>query len=53
MLRIGETDPHIREAEQRLKAEGLVKKRDRVVIVSGTKAAQIGGTNLLKLHEIR
>ncbi|MFY4731001.1 pyruvate kinase [Nitrospira sp. BLG_2] len=53
MLRIGETDPHIREAEQRLKAEGLVNKGDRVVIVSGTMAAQIGGTNLLKLHEIR
>jgi pyruvate kinase len=53
MLRIGETDPHIREAEQRLKAEGLVNKGDKVVIVSGTMAAQIGGTNLLKLHEIR
>jgi pyruvate kinase len=52
MLRIGETDPHIREAEQRLQAEGLVNKGDRVVIVSGTMAAQIGGTNLLKLHEI-
>ncbi|HWF60785.1 MAG TPA: pyruvate kinase [Nitrospira sp.] len=53
MLRIGETDPHIREAEQRLKAEGLVNKGDKIVIVSGTMAAQIGGTNLLKLHEIR
>jgi pyruvate kinase len=53
MLRIGETDPHIREAEQRLKKEGLVNKGDKVVIVSGTMAAQIGGTNLLKLHEIR
>ncbi|MBX3330370.1 MAG: pyruvate kinase [Nitrospira sp.] len=53
MLRIGETDPHIREAEQRLKAEGLVNKGDKVVIVSGTMAAQVGGTNLLKLHEIR
>ncbi|HEU5408787.1 MAG TPA: pyruvate kinase [Nitrospira sp.] len=52
MSRIGETDPHIREAEQRLKAEGLVNKGDKVVIVSGTMAAQIGGTNLLKLHEI-
>ncbi|HWG96376.1 MAG TPA: pyruvate kinase [Nitrospira sp.] len=52
MLRIGETDPHIREAEQQLKAEGLVNKGDKVVIVSGTMAAQIGGTNMLKLHEI-
>ncbi len=52
MLRIGETDPHIREAEQRLKAEGLVNKGDKVVIVSGTMAAQIGGTNMLKLHEV-
>lgn len=52
MSRIGETDPHIREAEQRLKAEGLINKGDKVVIVSGTMAAQIGGTNLLKLHEI-
>ncbi len=52
MLRIGETDQHIREAEQRLKAEGLVSHGDKVVIVSGTMAAQIGGTNLLKLHEI-
>lgn len=52
MSRINEDDPRIHEAEQRLKAEGLVTHGDKIVIVSGTMASRPGGTNLLKLHEV-
>jgi pyruvate kinase len=48
----GHTDAWIDEAEQRLKTKGLVKRGETVVIVSGTKAGQAGGTNFVKLHEI-
>lgn len=52
MLRGGPSEAWIQEAERRLKAEGLVKARDKIVIVSGTMAGQVGGTNMLKLHEV-
>ncbi len=52
MSRIGENDPRIHEAEQRLKAEGLISRGDKIVSVSGTMAGQTGGTNLVKLNEI-
>jgi pyruvate kinase len=42
----------IQEAEQRLKTEHVIKTGDRIAVVSGTMAGQVGGTNTLKLHEI-
>lgn len=52
MPQVEQTDARIKEAEHVLKAEGLVTAGDRLVIVSGTLAAQPGRTNLLKLHEV-
>jgi len=52
MPQVEQTDARIKEAERVLKAEGLVTVGDRLVIVSGTLAAQPGRTNLLKLHEV-
>jgi len=52
MPQVEQTDARIEEAERRLKSAGLVKRGERVVILSGTRAAQPGGTNLIKLHEI-
>ncbi|WP_447978505.1 pyruvate kinase [Candidatus Nitrospira bockiana] len=49
---ITDTDHRIREVELRLKAEGLVKTGDRIVIISGALVGQRGGTNLMKLHEV-
>lgn len=49
---ITDTDARLREVELRLKAEGLVKAGDRLVIVSGALVGQRGGTNLMKLHEV-
>ena len=50
---IVETDPRIREVERRLKGEGLIEKSQRIVIVSGALAGQKGGTNLMKLHDVK
>ena len=52
MPQVDQTDARIEEAERRLKLAGLVKHGERIVILSGTHAAQPGGTNLIKLHEI-
>ncbi len=52
MRQIDQTDERIREAERRLKAEGLAKTGERIVILSGTQISQPGGTNLMKLHEV-
>lgn len=52
MPQVDHTDARIEEAERRLKVAGLVKPGERIVILSGTRAAQPGGTNLIKLHEI-
>jgi pyruvate kinase len=49
---IEQTDARISAVECRLKAEGLAKTGDRIVIVSGALVGLRGGTNLLKLHEI-
>jgi pyruvate kinase len=49
---IEQTDARISEVERRLKAEGLAKTGDRIVIVSGALVGQRGGTNLMKLHEV-
>ena len=53
MEEIEHTDARVEEAERRLKAEGLAKRGDRIVILSGTRVGQPGGTNLIKLHEVR
>jgi pyruvate kinase len=53
LRRIEQTDERVDEAERRLKEEGLVKKGERIVILSGTRISQPGGTNLMKLHEVR
>ena len=50
MEQIVQTDERVSEAERRLKAEGLVKPGQRIVILSGTRIAEPGGTNLMKLH---
>jgi pyruvate kinase len=52
MPQITQTDERVSEAERRLKAEGLVKAGQRIVILSGTRIGQPGGTNLMKLHEV-
>jgi pyruvate kinase len=52
LAQISNTDERINEAERRLKAEGLVKSGQRIVILSGTRIGQPGGTNLMKLHEV-
>jgi len=49
---IDATDERVREAERRLKQEGLVITGQRIVILSGTVVGQPGGTNFLKLHEV-
>jgi pyruvate kinase len=53
MRQIQQTDERVDEAERRLKEEGLVKKGERIVILSGTRISQPGGTNLMKLHEVQ
>jgi pyruvate kinase len=52
MQQIAETDERVHEAERRLKAEGLVKTGERIVILSGTHIGRPGGTNLIKLQEV-
>ncbi|WP_455378367.1 pyruvate kinase alpha/beta domain-containing protein, partial [Petrachloros mirabilis] len=34
------------------KSENLVKSGERIVILSGTRIGEPGGTNLMKLHEV-
>lgn len=52
MAQISNTDERVDEAERRLKAEGLVTPGQQIVILSGTRIGQPGGTNLMKLHEV-
>ena len=52
MQEIAQTDERVHEAERRLKAEGLVKSGERIVILSGTSIGKPGGTNLIKLQEV-
>lgn len=52
MVQIPTTDERVSEAERRLKTEGLVTAGQRIVILSGTRIGQPGGTNLMKLHEV-
>ena len=41
MQQIAQTDERIHEAERRLKAEGLVKPGERIVILSGTRSVSL------------
>ncbi|HMU30545.1 MAG TPA: pyruvate kinase [Nitrospira sp.] len=52
MPQIPTTDERVNEAERRLKADGLATAGQRIVILSGTRIGQPGGTNLMKLHEV-
>ncbi|HET8720459.1 MAG TPA: pyruvate kinase [Nitrospira sp.] len=52
MQQIAQTDERVHEAERRLKAEGLAKSGERIVILSGTSIGKPGGTNLIKLQEV-
>ena len=52
MPQVAQTDDRIREAERRLKAEGLAATGQRVVFLSGTQVGQRGGTNFIKLHDV-
>lgn len=52
MPQVEQTDARVDEAERRLKVEGLVKPGEKIVILSGTRVGQPGGTNLIKLHEV-
>ena len=52
MPQLEQTDTRVGEAERRLRAEGLVKSGQKIVILSGTTVGQPGGTNLIKLHEV-
>ncbi|MBM4133757.1 MAG: pyruvate kinase [Nitrospira sp.] len=52
MRQIDQTDERVEEAERRLKAEGLATAGQRIVILSGTRIGQPGGTNLMKLHDL-
>ncbi len=49
---IVQTDDRVREAERRIKTEGLASAGQRVVFLSGTQVGQRGGTNFIKLHEV-
>ena len=53
MQEIAQTDERVDEAERRLKTEGLVKSGERIVILSGTSIGKPGGTNLIKLQEVK
>ncbi len=52
MAQLEQTDARVDEAERRSKSEGLTKTGEKVVILSGTRVGQPGGTNLIKLHEV-
>jgi pyruvate kinase len=52
MPQIDGTDERVREAERRLKEEGLLMKGQHIVILSGTVVGRPGGTNLMKLHQV-
>jgi pyruvate kinase len=52
MPQLEQTDARMSEAERRIKAEGLVKSGEKIVILSGTRAGLPGGTNLVKLQEV-
>lgn len=52
MPQIQQTDTRITETLRRLTRAGLLKTGEKIVIVSGTRVGQPGGTNLVKLQEV-
>ena len=52
MPQLAQTDARVDEAERRIKADGLVKAGEKIVILAGTRVGQPGGTNLIKLQEV-
>lgn len=51
--RIIDPDGQLEEVERRLKDEKLIRAGSRMVLLAGTVAGRPGGTNSLKLHEVR
>ena len=52
LARIQDPDDRVHAVEHRLVEETLVGTGDCVVLLSGTVAGQLGGTNTMKLHRI-
>ncbi len=52
MARVADPDARVHEVERRLLSESLVGRGDRIVILAGTLVGQVGGTNVMKVHEI-
>jgi len=52
MPRIDEPDARVREVERRLKELRLAAEGTKIVILSGTLVGQIGGTNVMKVHQV-
>lgn len=53
MERIQDSDGQVAEVERRLKADKLIDAGSRVVLLAGTVVGRPGGTNVMKLHEVR
>ncbi|TAJ10185.1 MAG: pyruvate kinase [Nitrospirae bacterium] len=52
MQRAAESDVRVREVERRLAEQKMVSAGARIVILAGTLVGQIGGTNVMKVHEV-
>ena len=52
LTRIQDSDARVHAVEHRLVEETLAETGDCVVLLSGTVAGQLGGTNTMKLHRI-
>jgi len=52
LARIQDPDDRVHAVEHRLVEETLVGTGDCIVLLSGTVAGQLGGTNVMKLHRI-
>lgn len=46
-----DTQEAVREMENKLLAEGLINKGDHLVVMAGS-SMEVGGTNLLRLHQV-
>jgi pyruvate kinase len=52
MQRVAESDVRVREVERRLAEQNMASAGARIVILAGTLVGQIGGTNVMKVHEV-
>ena len=52
MQRVAESDVRVREVERRLAEQNMASAGSRIVILAGTLVGQIGGTNVMKVHEV-